>query len=97
MWLEDVWDHHFLVWQEDPWSNDLVLLDPTIVVLPFNPTAENMADFLLHIIGPKRLEGTGVELIRVVVEETRKCSASASELPNVLLEEMVKRRIAKGG
>jgi 6-pyruvoyltetrahydropterin/6-carboxytetrahydropterin synthase len=96
MWLEDEWDHHFLVWQEDPWSNDLVLLDPTIVVLPFNPTAENMADFLLHIIGPKRLEGTGVELIRVVVEETRKCSASASELPNVLLEEMVKRRIAKG-
>jgi 6-pyruvoyltetrahydropterin/6-carboxytetrahydropterin synthase len=99
MWLEEEWDHKFLVWQEDPWSNDLALLDPTVVVLPFNPTAEKMADFLLRIIGPQRLEGTGVELIKVDVEETRKCSASASGLPNMVIEELAKRRVAaaKGG
>jgi 6-pyruvoyltetrahydropterin/6-carboxytetrahydropterin synthase len=86
MWLEENWDHKFLVWQEDPWAHDLSTLDPTVVVLPFNPTAEKMADFLLRVMGPVLLEGTGVYLVKVVVEETRKCSASASHMPESLLE-----------
>lgn len=77
MFLEKEWDHKFLVWQEDPRSADLRLIDPTVVLLPFIPTAENMARVLLDIIGPKLLEGTGVRLVKVKVEETRKCSASA--------------------
>lgn len=82
MWVEQEWDHKFLVWQEDPFSNDLGLLDPEgLVVLPFNPTAENMAEFLLNIMGPKLLEGTEVTLIKVTIEETRKCAASAMLTP----------------
>lgn len=80
MWVEEEWDHKFLIWQEDPWAADLELIDPSIVVLPFNPTAENMAQFLLNFIGPKQLEETGVELMKVTVEETRKCSATAMSL-----------------
>ena len=76
MWLEDNWDHKFLVWQEDPWAVPLQQMDPDVVILPFNPTAEKMAWFLCEILGPKQLEGTGVELASVRVEETRKCSAS---------------------
>lgn len=96
MWLEDNWDHKFLVWQEDPWAADLQLIDETIVILPFNPTAEKMADFLLRIMGPKLLEGTDVELIKVTIDETRKCSASASHMSEKLLKGYAERRF-KGG
>ena len=52
------------------------LLDNSIVWVPFNPTAENMARYLVQVIGPSVLKGTGVTLTKVVVDETRKCSAS---------------------
>lgn len=75
-WLEDNWDHKFLLWEQDP----LTVIrhrDPEGVVLcPFNPTAENMASHLLEEVGPRVLDGTGVELIQVTVEETRKCLAT---------------------
>ena len=76
MWLEDNWDHKFLVWNRDPWAIHLLDIDPTVVVVPFNPTAENMAEYLVTIIGPQQLLGTGIVLVNCVVEETRKCSAS---------------------
>lgn len=77
MWLEENWDHKFLVWDEDPWRVDLLALDPVGTVwVPFNPTAENMAEYLCLIVGPSRLAGTGCKLISVRVEETRKCSAA---------------------
>lgn len=89
MWLEDNWDHHCLIWQEDPWSVDLAMIDPTIVIVPFNPTAENMARILLDVVGPKQLEGTPATLIKVEVEETRKCSASAQLEPRVDIQAIV--------
>jgi hypothetical protein len=58
------------------------LIDDTTVTLPFNPTAENMANFLLNVVGPKQLEETGVTLVQVKIEETRKCSAAATKVPN---------------
>lgn len=77
MWLEDNWDHKFLVWQEDPFARELTLLDSSVVTLTFNPTAELMADHLLRIVAPVQLKGTGVMCMSVKVEETRKCSAMA--------------------
>lgn len=77
-WLEDNWDHRFLLWEEDPWSKMFLEFDPTTVVVPFNPTAENMGQYLLDVVGPEQLRGTGVMLMAVRVEETRKCSASVS-------------------
>ncbi len=74
-WLEDHWDHHFLVWENDPLKEGLLELDPTCVVTPFNPTAENMATYLAEVIAPELLAGTGVKVIRCRVEETRKCAA----------------------
>jgi len=78
MWLEDEWDHKMLLWETDHALERMKLLNPGgIVVVPFNPTAENMAIYLLKNIRPDRLHGTGVDLVRVRVEETRKCSATA--------------------
>lgn len=76
-WLEVNWDHKFLVWEEDPWLAALKSIDDSGVVgLPFNPTAENMAQYLLDVVGPASLRNTGVALARVTVEETRKCAAT---------------------
>ncbi|MEA1050468.1 6-carboxytetrahydropterin synthase [Lamprobacter modestohalophilus] len=78
-WLEDHWDHRLLLWSQDPLGYGLATITPeSVVEVPFNPTAENMAEHLLRVIGPTQLEGTGVRLIRCTVEETRKCSATAT-------------------
>ena len=77
MWLEENWDHKFLVWERDPDLAALREIDRLgVVAVPFNPTAENMASYLVEYIGPNMLEGTGVRLISCRVEETRKCSAT---------------------
>lgn len=83
-WLEENWDHRMLIWQSDPLRSRLEEIDPQgIQVVYFNPTAEKMAEFLVHAIGPEVLAGTGVKLVKVVVEETRKCLATY-ELQSVL-------------
>jgi 6-pyruvoyltetrahydropterin/6-carboxytetrahydropterin synthase len=86
MWLEENWDHKFIAWDTDQHIKALQrAIDPatpltsffgeSMVFVPFNPTAENMAHYLVEVIGPKQLRGTGVELYKVDIEETRKCSA----------------------
>jgi len=77
-WIEENWDHQFLLWQDDPARHPLLghFLD-SVVLLPNNPTAENMAAHLLNVVGPQVLGGTGVRLVGVTLEETRKCSATA--------------------
>ena len=76
-WLEKNWDHKFLLWYMDPWSETLQKIDQDgVVLLPFNPTAENMAAYLVDTIGPFLLGESGVKLVSCTVEETRKCSAT---------------------
>ena len=88
MWIENHWDHKFLAWEQDQvmraisdcakaddWGQCDTLTD-SIVWVPFNPTAENMAEFLVEDVAPIVLGGTGVVLVKCVVEETRKCSAT---------------------
>jgi 6-pyruvoyltetrahydropterin/6-carboxytetrahydropterin synthase len=58
----------------------LELLDLSAVLLPFNPTTEAMALYLLHVVGPAQLSGTGMQLVEVRIEETRKAGATASDL-----------------
>lgn len=89
MWVENYWDHKFLAWEQDSVIRehyDVLGSDPdgrpsgffgeSIVFVPFNPTAENMAQHLVEVIGPQQLAGTGVTLVSVRIEETAKCSAS---------------------
>ena len=77
-WLENSWDHMFLIKEDDPvFKTSNSLITPSLVRLPFNPTAENMALYLGEIIAPSLLlDIDGLECIRVVVEETRKCKAT---------------------
>ena len=75
-WLEHHWDHRMLLWENDPMLGPLQAIDPTVVALPFNPTAENMADHLINVVGPQQLGDSGLVVLGVTVEETRKCSAA---------------------
>ncbi len=81
-WLEDNWDHKMLIWQQDEWMNTLAssgegsLFEESVIWVPFNPTAENMAQYLVETVGPKVLAGTNVLLTKVTIDETRKCSAT---------------------
>jgi 6-pyruvoyltetrahydropterin/6-carboxytetrahydropterin synthase len=77
-WIETHWDHRFLLWDRDPVADALREIDHTVVLVPFNPTAENMAEYLLYEMGPELLRGTQTRLVSCVVEETRKCSAGAT-------------------
>lgn len=87
-WLEDNWDHKFLHWEEDPLikalqvdcelcdettGHDVRDFDNSLVSLPFNPTAENLAAYMVDVIGPQLLDEHGVELVECTIEETSKC------------------------
>lgn len=77
MWLEDNFDHKFLIWEQDEMLDQLRLITAdSLVVVPFNPTAENIARYLVEVIGPKQLADYAVQLVACKVEETAKCSAS---------------------
>lgn len=77
-WLERHWDHRFLIWDKDLLAPILHDVDPLgVVLVPFNPTAENMALHLLNEVGPLCLADYPCFLVRVTVEETRKCAAIA--------------------
>jgi 6-pyruvoyltetrahydropterin/6-carboxytetrahydropterin synthase len=76
-WTEKHWDHKMLLWDQDP-ALRYLMEEPEadgIVIVPFNPTAENLARYLVEVIGPQQLSGSGCMLTRVEIEETRKCNA----------------------
>lgn len=77
MWLEDNYDHKFLLWENDPLLEGMSkIAGDSLVITPFNPTAENIAKYLVEEIAIEQLAGTGCILIECRVEETRKCLAT---------------------
>jgi len=78
-WIEDHWDHGFLYWGEADKEVGKILTDmkTKAYAMPYNPTAENMAHYLLTHVAPLALTGLGVCAVKVVVQETENCSAEA--------------------
>lgn len=78
-WLETNWDHRMLLWCDDPMLAAMQSVSAeSLVVVPFNPTAENMAKHLATVVAPAQLVGTGVELSTCRIWETTKCMAEYS-------------------
>lgn len=83
-WIEKCWDHGFILWKDDPvrqFIDDAPLgsaRTQKLFPLPTNPTAENMADYLLRVVCPKELAGSGCEASKVVLWETENCYAEVS-------------------
>jgi 6-pyruvoyltetrahydropterin/6-carboxytetrahydropterin synthase len=81
-WLDDNWDHGFVLFAEDAEALAAVrAMRPTkYFVLPWNPTAENMARYLLEVVAPAVLGDLGVVARRVTVWETDESCATATLL-----------------
>ena len=82
-WIDDHWDHGFIIWESD--DNALDALEQVrpnkIYRLPYNPTAENIARYLLDEIGPgliSSIKGYDLRLTKVVVWETENASAEVT-------------------
>lgn len=75
-WIDEHWDHRFVLWKNDPLRLALEPMTP-VYCLPANPTAENLASYLLTVVGPLCLRDDGVTLIEVVLWETENCKATA--------------------
>lgn len=78
-WLDEHWDHSFLISDSDDNArNALKMVVPSrYFELPYNPTAENMAKYLLEEVCPNILDGTGGRAIRVRIWETDESYAEA--------------------
>lgn len=79
-WIDENWDHAFLVFEKDENAiQALEMVQPSrIFKMPYNPTAENMALYLLEIMCPMVLEGTGARATSVRIWETDDSYAEAS-------------------
>ena len=79
-WLERHWDHGMLVCEQDVEAIAALnaMPDHKLYLMSTNPTAENMALYLLHEVAPQALAGTGVRVVKVVLWETENCYAEAS-------------------
>lgn len=80
-WMDEHWDHTTIVCQEDTATIQGLHMMPKYKepwLSPWNPTAENMASYLLKEVCPEQLKGTDVTVCRVTVWETPNCKAVAS-------------------
>lgn len=82
-WIDEEWDHGFLLSQDD--ENGIHAIKQVVpskyYVLPYNPTAENMARYLLDHVSPKLIdacEGYDVKVTKVVIWETEDSFAEAN-------------------
>lgn len=80
-WVDQYWDHTMILFEDDVKTIELLDECPKFketFVMPVNPTAENLAGFLLRKVCPEVLAGTGVVVHKVVFWETENCCAEQS-------------------
>ena len=80
-WIEANWDHTFIIYENDellmPLADKLTLnKDPFIA--SFNPTAENMAHYLLKEICPKLFENDNIVVNKIELWESENNKVIAS-------------------
>ena len=98
-WIDEHWDHGFLLAADD--SNAINAIKQVVPCkyyeLPYNPTAENMARYLLNDVCPKVLEQFSdyqVRATKVLIWETEDSCAEAS-LDQKVGEEEVPWQVAQ--
>ena len=78
-WIDEHWDHGFLLHKND--ENGIHAIKQVVpskyYIMPYNPTAESMARYLLENVSAKLLEGSNVRPHKVIVWETEDAFAEA--------------------
>jgi 6-pyruvoyltetrahydropterin/6-carboxytetrahydropterin synthase len=79
-WIDEHWDHGFLYYSLDVQVKSFFLSELGNQLksfrCAFNPTAEEMAHYLLYTVGPSQLRDTDVVLFKVELWETENCYAA---------------------
>lgn len=80
-WIDETWDHKLLLSGEDPLVVDeninAILSEHGMVVVPFSPTAENMATFLSEVLDLRLADvfGDKYTIASITVYETANACA----------------------
>lgn len=79
-WIDQNWDHNIILWQEDKPLGKLIENETKqkVFYLPSNPTAENIADYLLNVVCQELFCSSEVKCVKIKVSETPNCYAEAS-------------------
>ncbi|MBI4064594.1 MAG: 6-carboxytetrahydropterin synthase [Elusimicrobia bacterium] len=72
-WVDDNWDHRLILNAKDPGLKELRKLDPAVVPIEANPTAENLARFLFE-----KTKKLGFPVKEIKIWETESSWASYS-------------------
>ena len=75
-WIDKNWDHTFIIYRQDHELleiKDILENNKEVFVSNFNPTAENMAQYLLDDVCPTILKGSGVVVTKIELWETENC------------------------
>ena len=87
-WINRNWDHAMILNRND-WVGRCMMTaydeaaeprnEPLskVFYLDSNPTAENLATYLLEVVCPRVLDGAGVNVVEVKLHETHNCYAIA--------------------
>ena len=90
-WIDENWDHTMILNKEDVETINLIDKAPKFkqtFILPYNPTAENLAQYLLFEVCPKILKKQGIVVYKITFHETENCYAQQELSINDELIEM---------
>jgi 6-pyruvoyltetrahydropterin/6-carboxytetrahydropterin synthase len=78
-WIDAHWDHGTILHAEDRTLGEAIAqaTGQSVFYLPCNPTAENLASYLLHEICPALFEEASLRCLRLRLYETPNCYAEA--------------------
>ncbi len=78
-WVDLNWDHNMILWEKDPNLEHILKCDglKKPYVVPFNPTAENLAAYLLEKCGFLLID-TPVMVTKIKLWETQNCYVEVS-------------------
>jgi 6-pyruvoyltetrahydropterin/6-carboxytetrahydropterin synthase len=78
-WIDANWDHTTILWETDRELGELIASQTGQVIyyLPQNPTAENMAKYILREICPTLFDAP-LKIVKVTLRETPNCWVEVS-------------------
>lgn len=80
-WVDDNWDHTTILFDKDKELGNSIsaITNQRIYYLPANPTAENMAAYLLEKICPQLFTDMEINCVSIRLWETPNCSVVATK------------------
>jgi 6-pyruvoyltetrahydropterin/6-carboxytetrahydropterin synthase len=78
-WLNANWDHTTILWEKDAALAGAItdVTEQRVFLLPYNPTAENMARYLHETVCPSLFAAAGIRCTQIRIHETQNCYADA--------------------